>query len=191
MTSADAIRLCTPTPEMEAAAVDFRQEFFQAGESVINGSSLLDQIPSYPDWLARVQAQACAATVPPGWVRTDVFFAVREADQRLVGIIDLRHELNDFLRDFGHSGFSVRPSERRQGYATAMLRQLCARAVSLGMPQLQLAAETSNTASCRTIVRAGAKPWRTFLHEGREAMVYLIHLPSKHTYGNEYKTTLD
>ena len=176
MTPAETIHLCTPTPEMEAAALGFRQEFMNAGELVINGSSLWDQTPAYTDWLARVRAQADPTTVPPGWVRTDVFFAVREADARIVGIIDLRYELNDFLRDLGHCGFSVRPSERQRGYATAMLQQLCAHARACGMPQLQLSAEADNLPSLRTIAKAGGRPLRRFLHEGREAVVHLLPL---------------
>ena len=172
----DKIRLVPPTEVSAAAALEFRQEFLNAGESVINGSSLLDQTPAYADWLAHAQAQADPATVPPGWVRTEVFFAVREADARIVGIIDLRHELNDFLRDFGHCGFSVRPSERQRGYATAMLQQLCAHARACGMPQLQLSAEVDNTPSLRTIAKAGGRPLRRFQHEGREAVVHLLPL---------------
>lgn len=45
----------------------------------------------------------------------DPFFAVRKSDGRIVGIIDLRHTLNDFLKDLGNCGYSVRPSERKKG----------------------------------------------------------------------------
>lgn len=49
----------------------------------------------------------------PGVV-TDTYFAVNETG-RIAGIVDLRHELKGFLLDFGNSGYSVRPSERRIG----------------------------------------------------------------------------
>lgn len=163
---------------MESAALEFRQEFFDFGEQVINGSALLDRIPSYADWLAQVQANACAETVSDGWVRTEVFFAERVEDGRLVGIIDLRHELNDFLRDFGHSGFSVRPSERCRGYGKRMLQLLCERADAIGLPHLQLAAEESNTPSLRIIEALGALPQRSFAHENRPARVYFLPLSS-------------
>ena len=60
-------------------------------------------------------------TVNPSWVVTDTYIAFDENDD-IVGIIDLRHELNDFLKDFGNCGYSVRPSQRRKGYATKMLK---------------------------------------------------------------------
>ena len=175
-TPTDDILLLAPTPEMAEAALEFRQEFFDAGESIINGSALLDLTPRYADWLAQVQANSRAETVSPDWVRSEVYFAVRAADSRLVGIIDLRLELNDFLRDFGHCGFSVRPTERRRGYATAMLRLICRRAGELGMPHLQLSAEAANAPSLRTIERIGAHRHRTFTHNGAAAYVYLLPL---------------
>lgn len=52
---------------------------------------------------------------------TEVFFAVRKRDDKIMGMIDLRHTLNAFLKDLGNCGYSVRPSERRKGYATVYL----------------------------------------------------------------------
>ncbi len=92
-------------------------------ESIINGSELLDKTESYEEWLQSVKNNENPETVNPDWVVTDTFFAVDDEDA-IVGIIDLRHTLNDFLKDFGNSGYSVRPSQRQKGYATEMLRQV-------------------------------------------------------------------
>ncbi len=41
------------------------------------------------------------------------FLGCVEADNIIIGMVDIRHNLNDFLRDFGgHIGFGVRPFER-------------------------------------------------------------------------------
>ena len=47
------------------------------------------------------------------------FFAIRRSDDKMLGMIDVRHELTvPFLREYGgHIGYAVRPSERRKGYA--------------------------------------------------------------------------
>ena len=71
-------------------------------------------------------------TVNPSWVVTDTYIAFDENDD-IVGIIDLRHELNDFLKDFGNCEYSVRPSQWRKGYATKMLKLILKRAREIGM----------------------------------------------------------
>ena len=54
-------------------------------------------------------------TLPEGMVLATQFLCIRKSDNRLVGMIQVRHYLNDFLRTFGgHIGYSVRPSERRK-----------------------------------------------------------------------------
>lgn len=102
------IRLVRPNKEHESQAWDFKQEFFNNNEMIINGSELLDKMDSYEEWLVSVTNNVSEKTVNSAWVVTDTFFAVDESD-KIVGIIDLRHTLNDFLKDFGNCGYSVRP----------------------------------------------------------------------------------
>ncbi len=167
------ITLRRPVKDYETEAIAFKQEFIDNGEKTINGSELLDQMESYDDWLKSVQDNASSDTVNPSWVVTDTYFAFDEND-RIIGIIDLRHELNDFLKDFGNSGYSVRPTERRKGYATQMLRLILERAHQIGMEKIQLSVERSNEASVKTILKNGGKYERSFTFEGEEADVYMI-----------------
>ncbi len=118
------IKLVKPTIELKDGALEYRQEHFNNNELIINGSELFDKIDSYEEWLERITNNSKIDTVDSNWVLTDTFFAIREEDNKIIGIIDLRHDLNDFLKNFGNSGYSVRPSERRKGYATEMLRML-------------------------------------------------------------------
>ena len=58
-----------------------------------------------------------------GWVPDSVFFLLDEERGRLLGAVDIRHYLNDALTvTGGHVGDGVRPSERRKGYGTEMVR---------------------------------------------------------------------
>ena len=168
------IKLKRPIKENEAEALAFKQEFIDNGEQTINGSELLDQMDSYDEWLKSVFDNTSPETVNPSWVVTDTYFAFDEND-RLVGVIDLRHELNDFLKDFGNCGYSVRPFERRKGYATEMLKLILERASQIGMGKIQLSVERSNEASVKTITKNGGKYERSFTFEGEEADVYMIY----------------
>lgn len=169
------LKLVRPTIEMKQAALDFKQEFFDNGEQVINGSEMLDNMDSYEEWLASVTANQCADTVNPNWVVTDTFFAM-DGNGRIVGIIDLRHTLNDFLKDFGNSGYSVRPSERKKGYATKMLAMIKQVAKEVGLNKLQLSVERDNSPSVKTIVNNGGVYERSFEFFGEMADVYMVEL---------------
>lgn len=170
------IRLIRPLKIHETDAIAFKQEFFDNGENTINGSELLDRMSSFDEWLKSVTDNISENTVNPSWVVTDTYFAFND-DNRLVGIIDLRHTLNDFLKDFGNTGYSVRPSERRKGYATEMLALILERAKEIGLDKLQLSVERSNVASVKTITRNGGVYERSFTFEGEEADVYVISFP--------------
>ena len=169
------IKLVRPSKELKEKVLSFKKDFLDNNESVINGSELLDKTEDFDQWLAAVTANTNPETVNPAWVLTDTFFAVDDTE-KIVGIIDLRHTLNDFLKDCGHCGYSVRPSERKKGYATEMLRQLKIFAKDSGMENLQLAVERSNEASVKTILKNGGVYERTFEFENQPADVYRITL---------------
>lgn len=169
------LRLVRPSMGHRKQALEYRQAHFEHGERIINGSELLDQTESYEEWLKSVKANENPATVHPDWVVTDTFFAVDE-EGRIVGIIDLRHTLNDFLKDFGNCGYSVHPSYRRRGYATEMLGQLLVIAKQAGLEELHLSVEADNIPSVKTIVKNGGVYERSFSFEGKRADVYRIAL---------------
>ncbi|MDQ0362591.1 GNAT family N-acetyltransferase [Breznakia pachnodae] len=170
------LELVRPTLELKKKALAYRQEHFDYDERVINGSELFDQIDSYDEWLDKVNKNSNAETVDPNWVVTDTFFAVDREHDCIVGMIDLRHTLNDFLKNFGHSGYSVRPSERNKGYASEMLRQLLDVARAANMPELLLSVAKSNEASIKTIIKNGGVYHRSFEYDGELADIYRIEL---------------
>lgn len=175
--SAEACKLALVRPDlaMKEKALAFREEFFQNGEPIIYGSELLDKTERYEDWLDAVTRNAKCETVNPDWVLTDTFFAVDEAGE-IVGIIDLRRELNAFLADLGNCGYSVRPGRRGRGCARQMLALLLAHARSVGMEELHIAVERENLPSVRVIRGCGGVYERSFSHEGEAADVYRFQL---------------
>lgn len=167
------IQLIRPSIEHKERVLEFKQEFFDAGEYVINGSGLLDRMEVYEDWVDMVTKNSQPETVNPNSVLTDTFLAFDDKD-RMVGIIDLRYELKGIFVDFGNCGYSVRPSERKKGYATKMLEKLLDVAWANGMKELHLSVERSNEPSVKTILKNKGVYERSFEYEGEMADVYVI-----------------
>lgn len=140
---------------MKAQALAYIREHRAQGECELHGGALLGSM-SYEDWLVLTEENAQASTVHANWVVADTYFVVRGADQRIIGMVDIRHSLNDFLASYGgHIGYGVRPSERRKGYATAILRMALEYAKRLGLKRVMLACYADNVASRKTILRCG------------------------------------
>lgn len=169
------IKLVVPTIELKEKALQYRQEHFDNGEKIINGSELFDKTELYEEWLKAVTNNANPKTVNPNWVLTDTFFALDE-NKEIIGIIDFRHTLNEFLINLGNCGYSVRPSKRNNGYATEMLRQILEVAKKAGLNEIHLSVERSNTPSIKTITKNGGIYERSFEFEGEEADIYKIAL---------------
>lgn len=170
-----SLRLVRPGMEWKEKALAFRQEFFDHGEPVIYGSELLDKTEHYEEWLNTVTRNTDPETVSPDWVLTDTFFTVDGTDE-IVGIIDLRHELNGFLADLGNCGYSVRPARRKEGYGRQMLRLVKDAARDAGLTELYISVERENIPSVKVIGKNGGEYERSFIHEGQPADVYRIIL---------------
>lgn len=169
------LKLVRPTPEMKEAALKYKEEHFQYGEKEISGSEFLDQAESYEVWLSFVTGNTSPETVHPDWVMADTFFAVDE-EKQIVGIIDLRHTLNAYLKEYGNCGYSVRPTQRGKGYAAQMLEQVKEVAKQAGMKELHMATFQHNIASDKTIRKNGGKWEYNFEAEGKAAAMYRILL---------------
>jgi predicted acetyltransferase len=74
----------------------------------------------------------------------------------VIGFLNLRHQLNDWLlEEGGHIGYSVRPARRRQGHATRALALGVRRAAELGIERVLVTCDTDNVPSARTIESGG------------------------------------
>ena len=167
-------------PGMEYAKeiVAYREEMLAAASSM-DGCGSLRRHDNPQDWIAYNQLLANPETVPEGRVVSTQFILTDETG-RIYGMLQVRHVLSEYLRNFaGHIGYSVRPSERRKGYAKRMLSmalEFCKR--ELGLPRVLVACLVENEASRRTILSCGGVfEEKVYEHiEGVWLEKYWIHL---------------
>ena len=149
------IKLVLPSEEYLDQVWAYRQECFQAGSSM-DGCGPLRFNESAQQWLSDVRSYMDPATVPEGKVQATQFLALREPDNTLAGMIQVRHYFNEYLEKYaGHIGYSVRPGERRRGYAKEMLRLALPFCKELGLDRVLISCEPDNPGSRRTILANG------------------------------------
>ena len=81
---------------------------------------------------------------------------VREEDEKIIGMANIRYGLNAFLfQEGGHVGYSIRPSEWGQGYGTALLQEALVFCRLIGLDSVLVICEKENPASARVIEKCG------------------------------------
>lgn len=119
-------------------------------------NSLEEYKENYEEWLTYIDNQLNKETIPQGLVTANTFFTIRKSDNQLVGIINIRHELNDYLFNYGgHIGYSILPSERRKGYAYKQLILGLEFCKSLNIEKVLVTCVEYNIGSSKTIEKAG------------------------------------
>jgi predicted acetyltransferase len=94
---------------------------------------------------------------PSAYVPCTFLWIVDDEDpDTYLGSLSIRHRLTPHLRDVGgHIGYSVRPSARRQGVATAALRAALPLASALGIHPVLVTCDDDNIGSARVIEANG------------------------------------
>jgi predicted acetyltransferase len=153
--------MTAPSLELRALRLDDERSFTDAVDEFRREDPWefalgYDASMSFTEYLRRNEQWSRGVNLPPGHVRASFYVGV--VDGIVVGRLSLRHELNDFLAKIGgHIGYGVRPSQRRRGYATAMLRQALPIAAGDGITRVLLTCDVDNTASIKVIEQSGGQ----------------------------------
>ncbi|WP_346938403.1 GNAT family N-acetyltransferase [uncultured Clostridium sp.] len=151
------LKLVLPTPEYKEKLMDYKREFIENGDSM-DGTAGLKNAETFEEWYSAFCDNSSEETVRDGLVPATTYMAISTYDGRLIGMIDIRHILNDYLLKFGgHIGYSIRKSERQQGYATEMLSLSLTECIKLNIKKVLITCDKNNVASAKTIINNGGK----------------------------------
>lgn len=183
----------TPTLDRKEEALAYIQEHADSSSN-INGTGGLDRClkgMTYEKWLDDVNnCRNKEYAEEQNKVPATTFFTIRESDNKIVGMVNLRHYLNDELRRVGgHIGYGIRPSERRKGYAKIQLYLALVEAQKIGLDRVMVTCVNTNEPSDRTINALGGifdrEEWEE--EENSTLNVYWINVnDSLEKYSDEY-----
>lgn len=148
-----------PSIERKNEALEYLQEHVDYN-SDLNGTGGLKECLkglSYEGWLDDViKCQEKNYAEVKKLVPATTYFTIRENDNKIVGMVNLRHYLNDYLKNFGgHIGYGIRPSERRKGYAKIQLYLTLLEAQKIGIDKVMVDCVNTNEGSAKTIKDLG------------------------------------
>ena len=125
------------------------------GASVDADLGALADPGAFAAWVQRLLDAEGGQGVRDGWVAASARWVVRNGE--IVGVIALRHELNDHLLhvEGGHIGYAVAPHARRQGVASEALRLALLDAAGMGINPVLVTCDDDNVASAGVIEKAG------------------------------------
>jgi predicted acetyltransferase len=148
------LKLAVPGEEFRERYIEYIVEWEDRGDDLVP-AAVDPKGRDFDGWLRDCLAEFDPAKCPPGKVASSTYFLVNNAG-RIVGAVNIRHELNDYLFNIGgHIGYGIRPSERGKGYAKRMLALALEAARELGLERVLVSCHELNRASARTILANG------------------------------------
>ncbi|BEP28399.1 GNAT family N-acetyltransferase [Helicovermis profundi] len=149
------LKLILPSLEYKDQIMAYKKEFIEAGDSM-DGTAGLANYDTFEKWYSAILDNLNEDTVREGLVPASTYLALIGDSDRLVGMIDIRHRLNDYLlKCGGHIGYSVRKSERKKGFATEMLNLALKECTKLKIKKVLVTCDKNNIASVKTIINNG------------------------------------
>ena len=150
----DLIKLVKPALYLKDEYINLLRELKVAGEELIPWSLQMDSF-DFEGMVNDLTGFSKGVGLPDGYVPVSVFWLTDE-NNRILGVIDIRHQLNDSLKyRGGHIGYGIRPTERKKGYATAMLHLCLKECERLGIKRVLITCSKSNVGSAQTIIHNG------------------------------------
>ena len=157
-------RFCfeVPGPKRKEEAIEFINEFREYNSQINGVGGLHRFLEDYEGWLKMSEERN---TIEPSEEKVPAreFFFVRESDDKIIGMINIRIALNERLKKYGgHIGYGIRPTERGKGYNKINLYLGLKVCNQYGIETVFMDADLENPASWKTMEALGGKRIREY-----------------------------
>ena len=172
------IELVKLTPEYKTQLFDMLTEWKEDIEQHPTNQSpwmiFRNDFHDFDYYLENLEIKEGAAN---GWVPDTTLFCLDKDRNIFVGAVNIRHYLNEgLLRSGGHIGDGIRPSERRKGYATAMIGLALKECKKLGIDRVLMCCDKENVGSAKSIQKNGGVLENEIEEDGTIEQRYWIQL---------------
>lgn len=167
------LKLIEFTPEYHPQLIEMMDEWSKAGEKIVPHAITK---ADYHD--ADAYMRSLDGSHPrPGLVEDKTFFCLDTDRKIFVGAVNIRLRLNEaLLRNGGHIGDGVRPSERRKGIATKMIGLALEECRKLGIYRVLMVCNRDNIGSAKSIKNNGGVLENEIVVDGETEQRYWITL---------------
>ena len=171
------LALILPSMEHENIVWSYRNAFIIKNES-IDGGAGLQEARSFYEWLMKNERNRAEVTVEQNFVPATTYLVFdMDCNKKLIGTIDIRHRLNDYLFKFGGNiGYSVNFEFRNNGYGKAMLKTALLKCKKYDMKRALITCYDDNIASQKIIEYNGGVLENIVEHAGKRTRRYWIEL---------------
>ena len=146
------LKLVKLADEYQEQLFEMMDEWCAAGEKITPYAIRKTDYHNFKNYLAALKMP----NTGPEAVPDSTFFCLDTDRNIFVGAVNIRHRLNEsLLRDGGHIGDGVRPSERRKGIATRMIALALKECRRLGIDKVLMVCDKENIGSAKSIVNNG------------------------------------
>jgi len=147
----EKFKLVKPTKKYEIQAIEYIKEHIEYKSQIHGVGGLYRYLDNYEEWLQKLE-QDRSIIPSEEKVPSETFFLIRENDDKIVGMINIRLVLNEKLRQtYGNIGYSIKPTERRKGYNKINLYLALLECQKHNMKKVMLTCDKNNLGSAKTI----------------------------------------
>ena len=161
-----------PSLERKNDAIEYIKEHYKYKSNINGTGGLYRYLENYEGWLDKLKKDY-AMTIPnEERVPARTYFLVRESDNRIIGMINIRTALNKRLSKCGGNiGYSIRPTERGKGYNKINLYLGLKVCNECGLETIFMDAYLDNPASWKTMEALGGIRVKEFYSEDEKCMI--------------------